>query len=771
MTSAARPGQATGRDATAWPDPAWKSAWLAGMSDPSSRQQLEAAGSVRRLAKGAYVFRVGEAASAFFVVAEGLVDVRGTRRGETTVGTVRRAIAGDAVGEEAIVRPGAPRGSEAMCGTDAVLVEVPLGVFRRVASRNGAGGATEVEARLRRSAMRDALRVSSLGASLTEEGVRELAAAADERVVDRGDTIVAQGDPADRVLVVADGMVQATRTEDGRASVRAYLGRGDVLGEEAGERVHEVTVTACGPAWVLLLDRERVRRWAGRAHGALTTSAARPAQGSGRDTRLRRLPLLGEPSVATATRHVTQDLWRFAVAGSMLVIDDEACVRCGQCVSACAGSHGDGVSRLVRRGEKVAVHDAVDGSARALVLPGSCQHCRNPVCMRDCPTGAIEREADGGVLVREDLCVGCGACAKACPWGSVTMAPRPRGTIGRHEAVPRPDELGAHETAGPSELVAVKCDGCHGIESGPRCVAACPVDAIARVDPAASFAEVHERVAPGTPRRSLPRRRSSAEWAVAAATVAVAVARVQVTSYGTRLRTGIAAGALVAVLVSYAVVKRAARLRWMTTPGRSSVRWHAIAHVAVGLLAAGVVAAHVGARVPANAAGALLVAFAMASLTGACVALVYRLLPGALARSERQAMLLEDLPARARDLDERVFGLLTGRSAAEKAIYERILAPYARASLGGVWLATSGRTLRAEEARLRARIERVVGAARAAQMEGLGDLVRWAVERRASGAQRLLQSVMRAVLPVHVVAVAASLALLALHVWSVARGR
>jgi Fe-S-cluster-containing dehydrogenase component/CRP-like cAMP-binding protein len=685
------------------------------------------------------VFRAGEPASAFFVVAEGVVEVRGTRRGEVAEVTMRRAIAGDAVGEEAIVRTGAPRGSAATCATDAVVVEVPVGVFRRAEARRRSTELGEIEQRLRRSAVRDTLRVSTLGASLGEEGVRELAAAAEDRLLDRGDVVVAQGDPVERVVVVGDGMLQATTTREGKAEVRAYLARGDTMDggspawsdEQPAGGAHEVTLTACGPAWVILIDRQLVRRWS-RAHEGIAT--------------LRRLPLLSQ--TLAETRHVGRDLWRFAVAGSMLVIDDEVCVRCGQCASSCASVHGDGVSRLLRRGEKVAVHDAVDGTERAFLLPGSCQHCKNPVCMRDCPTGAIGREPYGQVFIREELCVGCGACAKACPWGSVAMAPNQART----------------------GLVAVKCDACRGIEGGPACVASCPVDAILRVDPAASFAEVHDRVSPGAAARALPRKRSSAGWVAAAVLVATAAARVHVTSFGAHVSTGMASGVLVALLAAYAIVKRAPRA-WVRSPGRSGVRWHAASHVSLGIVTTGVVAAHAGAHVGPGASGALVLAFALASATGAVAALAYRCLPAALGRVERQATLPEDLPGRARDLDDRAFGLLTGRTAAEKAVYERMLAPYARAPLAGLLLLAGGRTLRNEEQRLLGRVQGVLGAARAAQMDGLKELARWAVERRAIAAQRLVQGVLRSVVPLHVVAVGASVALLVLHVWSVARGR
>jgi Fe-S-cluster-containing dehydrogenase component/CRP-like cAMP-binding protein len=719
---------------TPWPRSAWESPWLVGI-DGRSRAQLEAAGKVRALPRGAQLFGEGDRADAFFVVTEGLVELRGARRGQVGVVTVRRAIAGDAVGEEALVRPSALRASVATCTTDAVVVEVPLGVFRRAAAKQGEGPAREFEGRLRRSAIRDALRVSSLGASLSDEGLRALASAAVDRVVDRGDVLVAQGEPIETVLVVGDGMVQVARLEEGRVTVRAYLGRGDVI-----DGVYARTVTACGPAWVLVIERSAVRRWCGGFPGAVAHK--------------RHLPLAAvQPD---ATPDATQDVWRFAVAGSMLVIDDEACVRCGHCASSCADAHGDGVSRLVRRGEKAVVRDAVDGSQRALVLPGSCQHCRDPVCMRDCPTGAIRRESHGEVFVREDLCVGCGACAKACPWGSVHMAPRGQAAAGTDA----------------SALVAVKCDACREVEGGPACVGACPVDAIARIDPSAAVADVHDRLAPRTAPKSLPRRRSSAGWVLGGAFVAVALCRLRATSFSAHLWTGALAGVLLAVLAGYSVAKRTRLFAWACRAGgRSRVRWHTVAHVALGVAAVGLVVAHAGVRMPPNAAGALLFAFTMASATGAAAALAYRFLPPVLAHIERQARLPEDLPQRGRELDDRAFGLLTGRSDGLKAVYERILARYARSRWGPFWLAASGRSLGEEEKRLAKHIERVVGSARAVHMDGLSDLVRWAVERRANDAQGVVQGGLRAVVPLHVVAVAATVVLLGVHLWCVARGR
>ncbi len=86
----------------------------------------------------------------------------------------------------------------------------------------------------------------------------------------------------------------------------------------------------------------------------------------------------------------------------------------------------------------------------------ACFHCEDPWCVEACPTGALyKRESDGTVVLKQDLCVGCGACFKACPWG-----------------IPRWN---------PETGTMVKCDFCverrdEGLE--PACVSRCPTGAL-----------------------------------------------------------------------------------------------------------------------------------------------------------------------------------------------------------------------------------------------------------------------------------------------------
>lgn len=55
-----------------------------------------------------------------------------------------------------------------------------------------------------------------------------------------------------------------------------------------------------------------------------------------------------------------------------------------------------------------------------MYLPRLCEHCLNPACVAACPTGAIyKREEDGIVLIDQDKCRGWRMCVSGCPYKKI----------------------------------------------------------------------------------------------------------------------------------------------------------------------------------------------------------------------------------------------------------------------------------------------------------------------------------------------------------------
>jgi len=746
---------------TRWPDAVWDAALLRGI-DARARAEIEAAGRLRDLGAGERVYGAGDPADAVYVVVRGRFALAAVKRGEETAAIIRRAQRGDVFGEEATVVAFGARQMEARCEESGTVAEVPLTVLRRALGRAGGGEvATRLERALRRAATLDLLRTTSFTGSLGDRDVEILLDAAQHVNVGRGEHVYREGDEPAHAYLVADGLLQAQSDDEGHPRIEAYLSRGDLFGDDELEdrSRRRLGVVAGGPAWLVAIPRDVfvivARKEKARLDGV-------------RRMRVDALPPV-LPGGGMTTAHVFQDLYRMRVARSLLVIDQDSCIRCGHCAWSCASTHSDGISRLVRRGDKVVVKREETSAAldagrilpevAPLLVPNSCQHCKNPSCMIDCPTGAIGRDARGEVFIREDLCTGCGSCAKACPWDNIQIAPR---AASAKETKAYPD-------------VAVKCDLCSGSASGPACVAACPTQAIARIDPNAALIEL--RIPAAKPNGAakdakaagalagalLPERAAAWPWIVGAALVTIGLG---VLSFGA-WTSGILAGALVGVLVAYSGAKRAPRMLARVRASGSFARALYVAHLAIGTLTVGAVVAHGHARIPGDLGGALTLAMLLALATGAFGAMTHALVPRRLSRLERKSVLPEELGARRRELDEQVFARLSGKSELVKTLYGKMLRPYKAARLGFLWLAASGRSLRDEEKRLRARISTLLEGRRSEKLDGLDDLVRLVVEHRATRSAQLLTFALRGWLGVHLAATAASIVLLVVHVVAV----
>ena len=153
---------------------------------------------------------------------------------------------------------------------------------------------------------------------------------------------------------------------------------------------------------------------------------------------------------------------RFVNGTQAMLINLDRCVRCDDCVRACAATH-DGNPRFIRHGK----------TFQNWMVANACMHCADPVCMIGCPTGAIHRSMSGGmVIINDDTCIGCETCANSCPYSNIRMVSI-RDEEGKHILDPN-----NHNPI----IKATKCDLCADQLTGPACAFACPHDALNRVD-------------------------------------------------------------------------------------------------------------------------------------------------------------------------------------------------------------------------------------------------------------------------------------------------
>jgi CRP-like cAMP-binding protein len=314
----------------------------------------------------------------------------------------------------------------------------------------------------RRRALENHLRGVPMFADLSTEFLGHLKESVELQRFAPGQLIVQQGEAADSFYLVRIGFVKVSENYPGGEMVLAYLSRGDYFGEIGllGGGVRTATCTALDHVELVRISgddfREMVARSPSVRAGLEAVAAERLAANQQRLQMVHRVPI---------DQFLSQGLME---AQSLLILDLQNCTRCDACVNACADAH-DGVTRLVRDGLRF---------DRYLVAT-SCRQCRDPLCMVGCPVGSIRRRNSLEVII-EDWCIGCGLCARNCPYGNINLHP--------FEVLA--DDL---ENAGRKKAVikqkATSCDLCTHLKE-PSCVYACPHDAAHRVDPKAFFAEM-----------------------------------------------------------------------------------------------------------------------------------------------------------------------------------------------------------------------------------------------------------------------------------------
>ncbi len=95
------------------------------------------------------------------------------------------------------------------------------------------------------------------------------------------------------------------------------------------------------------------------------------------------------------------------------VVDADKCVGCQSCMFACNRRFGEaGLS-------KSAIHvKSAGGFERGFVVV-VCRACKEPPCMKVCPTNALTLRNGGGVKLNIRKCIGCQNCIKACSFDAI----------------------------------------------------------------------------------------------------------------------------------------------------------------------------------------------------------------------------------------------------------------------------------------------------------------------------------------------------------------
>ena len=101
----------------------------------------------------------------------------------------------------------------------------------------------------------------------------------------------------------------------------------------------------------------------------------------------------------------------------VFILDLRRCFGCHGCTAACANVNMTSADVFWREVGKLPPHD---GASDLTWLSLSCNHCANPPCVDACPSNAlVKREEDGIVLHLEERCLGCRYCQMACPYDAI----------------------------------------------------------------------------------------------------------------------------------------------------------------------------------------------------------------------------------------------------------------------------------------------------------------------------------------------------------------
>jgi CRP-like cAMP-binding protein/Fe-S-cluster-containing hydrogenase component 2 len=439
--------------------------------------------ALRQFPQGTQIIREDSFGNSFYLLTAGSVEVSRSGR---TLATLQK---GAFFGEMTLIS-GLPRNATVTATETCQAIEVPRRAFEQWMKKPGPFRNTMDQVYLQRG-LENHLRMIPDFAELDSETLRELVKKAKLRIYSKDESIVREGDEGDAFYLIREGYVSVVKKmAGGENRTVAYLKDGSYFGESAllrSER-RNATIVAMRKVEAIQIAKSDFLALVARHHDIAARYGERDQQlrAGGEQTPLGFVGEVVERGLIKAT--------------SALVIHLNLCTRCGNCVKACADLH-DGISRLTRHGIKFEAPAAKESRPlEPLLVATSCMHCLDPECMIGCPTGAITRDVNGEVVIQQS-CIGCGNCARRCPYGNISMAdvrdkeelekqrtgvPLIGGYLNFWRTPENEPMMHEIEKTGEKAVVrkiAVKCDLCHDYNHNHGCVHNCPYGAIERMEP------------------------------------------------------------------------------------------------------------------------------------------------------------------------------------------------------------------------------------------------------------------------------------------------
>jgi CRP-like cAMP-binding protein/thioredoxin reductase/Fe-S-cluster-containing hydrogenase component 2 len=410
--------------------------------------------TVHKCAAGDVVFEKNDYTNSFYVVLEGAVAVvldQGDHEKRITIGL------GNYFGEMGLIS-GRRRTATIKAESNCVLIEIPRRTMIKVR-----GNSPDVRQALDQEAAIRQIQ-TYIAPDVPREDLIGIAESSQIKSFKLGEVLFNEGDEADSLHLIRKGSVSVSKRLGGRSVVLNYVATGNYVGEMGlvSNAPRSATVTAAVACETIQIDGSAFKNLMA---SNLKLKASVESKFKDRITQNERA------SQAGTGGGILQFLLEQGVSEGtdVLLIDEALCIGCDNCETACAETH-EGISRLDRE---------AGPTYQTMHIPTSCRHCENPHCMTDCPPDAIKRSPSGEVFI-EDSCIGCGNCARSCPYGVIQLASpenKKAGVLSRLFA--------KSDTSEKAPKKAVKCDMCRDIEGGPSCVRACPTGAAVRVAPQA----------------------------------------------------------------------------------------------------------------------------------------------------------------------------------------------------------------------------------------------------------------------------------------------